>query len=331
MANLPEQPNFDEGVYQLELTDPVVGGPNGISNRPIRNLANRTQWLRDQIAALVRDKADRNSPALTGTPTAPAPTDSDNSTRIATTGWVRRVIGVLAAPLSHVGARGNAHGEATTSEAGFMSAADKTKLNGIASGAQPNAVTSVAGKTGAVTLTVSDVSGVAPTNNATFTGTTTIRGTAVFDQSGDARGRTWPPTDNSISFATTAWVRSAMSDIAQKAGFKVETRNSVTPGTATPDRAVGTTRGECGIIALPSFLGGLKFVWANCHVMRNTGWREVMWHTPISEVFTGGATAFGATGSAATIHPGGAWARIALSEHNASIEEVRVYAWAIGR
>ena len=38
-----------------------------------------------------------------------------------------------------------------------MSSADKTKLNGIAAGAEVNAVKSVAGKTGAVTLTKGDV------------------------------------------------------------------------------------------------------------------------------------------------------------------------------
>lgn len=46
----------------------------------------------------------------------------------------------------HIGSGGAAHAEATTSVAGFMSAADKTKLNGIASGATANTgtVTSVA-------------------------------------------------------------------------------------------------------------------------------------------------------------------------------------------
>lgn len=46
---------------------------------------------------------------------------------------------------------------ATTSTNGLMSAADKSKLDGIQAGAQVNTVTSVAGKTGAVTLTKSDV------------------------------------------------------------------------------------------------------------------------------------------------------------------------------
>jgi hypothetical protein len=50
-----------------------------------------------------------------------------------------------AAPLSHVGATGTAHGVATGLVDGFMAAADKTKLDGIASGATANTgtVTSV--------------------------------------------------------------------------------------------------------------------------------------------------------------------------------------------
>lgn len=42
------------------------------------------------------------------------------------------------APASHVGATGAAHGTATASVAGFMSAADKAKLDGIAAGAEVN-------------------------------------------------------------------------------------------------------------------------------------------------------------------------------------------------
>lgn len=57
----------------------------------------------------------------------------------------------------HVGSGGAAHAAATTAAAGFMSSADKTKLDGIAAGAQVNSVTSVAGKTGAVTLAKADV------------------------------------------------------------------------------------------------------------------------------------------------------------------------------
>jgi hypothetical protein len=46
---------------------------------------------------------------------------------------------------------------ASTTLSGVMSAADKAKLDGITAGAQPNAVISVAGKTGVVTLVKGDV------------------------------------------------------------------------------------------------------------------------------------------------------------------------------
>lgn len=52
MANLPESSTFDAGVYQLELTDPVIGGPSGVSNAPLKNLANRTKYLKDHVDAL---------------------------------------------------------------------------------------------------------------------------------------------------------------------------------------------------------------------------------------------------------------------------------------
>lgn len=70
------------------------------------------------------------SPALTGNPTAPTATVGDNDTSIATTAFVNAEIAADAAPLAHVGATGTAHGNATTSVAGFMSSADKTKLDG---------------------------------------------------------------------------------------------------------------------------------------------------------------------------------------------------------
>lgn len=53
-------------------------------------------------------------------------------------------------------AGGTLHAAATTSANGFMSSADKTKLDGVQAGAQVNAVTSVHGRTGAVVAQQSD-------------------------------------------------------------------------------------------------------------------------------------------------------------------------------
>jgi hypothetical protein len=55
---------------------------------------------------------------------------------------------------------------ATTALSGMMSAADKSKLDGVAAGAQVNTVTSVAGKTGVVTLAKADV-GLGSVDNTT--------------------------------------------------------------------------------------------------------------------------------------------------------------------
>lgn len=52
MANLPESASFEAGIYQLETTDPVQGGVDGISNQQAKQLANRTKWLKDQVDAL---------------------------------------------------------------------------------------------------------------------------------------------------------------------------------------------------------------------------------------------------------------------------------------
>ncbi|OAK55045.1 hypothetical protein A3K87_04410 [Variovorax paradoxus] len=46
MANLTEADQWEIGIYQLEEDDPVLGGPSGIDNRPPRELANRTGYLR---------------------------------------------------------------------------------------------------------------------------------------------------------------------------------------------------------------------------------------------------------------------------------------------
>jgi hypothetical protein len=58
MANLAETSVWESGVYQIETTDPVLGGaPNpatgaGMSNIPHLQLARRTVFLRDQTIAL---------------------------------------------------------------------------------------------------------------------------------------------------------------------------------------------------------------------------------------------------------------------------------------
>ncbi len=49
MAGLIELEQWDEELYQLETTDPVVGGLNGISNKQAKTLGNRTRYLKALI------------------------------------------------------------------------------------------------------------------------------------------------------------------------------------------------------------------------------------------------------------------------------------------
>lgn len=52
MSNLTETATYELGVYQLETTDPVLGGPDGIDNLQAKQLANRTKYLKEHVDAL---------------------------------------------------------------------------------------------------------------------------------------------------------------------------------------------------------------------------------------------------------------------------------------
>ena len=65
MANLTETNRWEAGIYQLETSDPVMGGPNGIDNRAPRELANRTLWLKTELAkAVAQIGANKTEAAL---------------------------------------------------------------------------------------------------------------------------------------------------------------------------------------------------------------------------------------------------------------------------
>ena len=109
MANLPETPQWEDGIYQIEVSDPVLGGPDGISNRQGKQLASRTLYLKQQVEKGGSDLAKhiaaadphtqyapKASPTFTGTPTAPTPANSDNSKKLATTEFVAKALAALA-------------------------------------------------------------------------------------------------------------------------------------------------------------------------------------------------------------------------------------------
>lgn len=98
MANLKETAEWVNEIYQIEKTDPVVGGEGGISNRQAEQLANRTTYLKQEL----NKKSPLASPAFTGTPTAPTAPDSTNNTQLATTAWVKRAVAAATPAISSV-------------------------------------------------------------------------------------------------------------------------------------------------------------------------------------------------------------------------------------
>lgn len=120
------------------------------------------------------------SPILTGTPTAPTPALTDNSTLIATTAFVKSQGYVTSVP-----------------------------------------VTTVAGRTGDVAITLSDIPGVAALSSPTFIGSPTAP--------------TPDPNENSTVLATTAYVTRAAAALLPKAG------GTMTGSLSVPALTIGGT------------------------------------------------------------------------------------------
>ena len=98
MANLTLTRQWVENIYQLETSDPVMGGPDGIDNRQAKELGARTNWLKDQVDTINQDRtgyAHKASPAFTGIPTAPTAAAGTNNAQIATTEFVKTAIAAL--------------------------------------------------------------------------------------------------------------------------------------------------------------------------------------------------------------------------------------------
>ncbi|KVT56374.1 gp53-like domain-containing protein [Burkholderia ubonensis] len=108
MTDLVESSTWTPGIRQFETSDPVEGGPDGIDNVPLRQLANRTRYLKDRqeahegavdpypqyaTKADLAQKAPIESPVFTGAPKGTTPGQFDGSTRLATTAFVQRALG----------------------------------------------------------------------------------------------------------------------------------------------------------------------------------------------------------------------------------------------
>ncbi len=152
------------------------------------------------------------SPALTGNPTAPTPDTADNDTSIATTAFVKAQGYLTSAPVTSVAGKTGAvtlvntdiSGLGTMATANTADYSTTTVANGLYYPLSSNPagyltsapVTSVAGRTGAVTLAVADVSGAAPLASPALSGTPTAP--------------TATAGTNTTQLATTAFVQAAV-------------------------------------------------------------------------------------------------------------------------
>jgi hypothetical protein len=178
-------------------TNIAIGSTTGTSTTTLQGITNGvTQTAGDSSLKLATTafvttadnlKANLASPALTGVPTAPTATLGTNTTQIATTAFV--LANAPAAPVTSVAGRTGAITLANTDISGLgtmstATAADystTTVANGLYYPLSSNPagylttapVTSVAGRTGAVTLSTSDISGLGTA--ATFADTAFLK------------------------------------------------------------------------------------------------------------------------------------------------------------
>ena len=115
----------------------LVKGDVGLGNVDDTSDANKPVSTAQQTALDL--KANLASPTFTGTPAAPTAAVNTNTTQVATTAFVNAEILADAAPIAHVGSGGTSHAVVVAGgTAGFMSGADKAKLDGVAAGATAN-------------------------------------------------------------------------------------------------------------------------------------------------------------------------------------------------
>ncbi|NCE85284.1 hypothetical protein [Pseudomonas sp. Q1] len=252
MANQPESPNYDAGVYQLEIVDSVDGGVGAKSNAPLLSLANRTAYLKQHLDALESGSyvptgfALLNSPSFTGSPTAPTQAAGDNTTRLANTAFVQTAVdGTVLVDIS---------GAATTTLTQAQYGPAVIKLTGAVAANKAVVFPNLSGRwqvinnsTGAFTVTLKTAAGSGVILSSGMSSNIYCDGSNITLQqtdfvSTDLTGVPTAPTaaagTNSAQLATTAFV-AAMG--AQKADLSSP---ALTGAPTAPTAAFGANTGQ---------------------------------------------------------------------------------------
>ena len=240
-TGVPTAPTADYGTNTTQLaTTAFVQGEKlspAFTGVPIAPTASSTTST-TQIATTAFVQTQKISPAFTGVPTAPTAGAGTNTTQLATTEFTTGAVATLQAsttattdslqtlkaPLASPVFTGTP--TAPTPADGDVSL--KIATTAFVRSSAP--VLSVAGKTGAVTLLVTDITGAAPTAAPTFTG--------------DVKAPTPVYGDNSVFVATTAFVQ----------GEKVSpaftgTPTAPTAGAGTNNTQIATTAYTDGAVS----------------------------------------------------------------------------------
>ncbi|MFZ7276997.1 tail fiber protein [Avibacterium endocarditidis] len=101
MANLEEKEKWETGIYQIEENDPVHGGADGITNKPIKQLANRTKYLKKEVERRYLERSATT--AQTGTVKLNSSDNSDSETEAATPKVVKKLKGLIDALTRNLG------------------------------------------------------------------------------------------------------------------------------------------------------------------------------------------------------------------------------------
>ena len=94
MAYVPESQTWIEGVYQLETTDPVIGGATGVANQQAKDLASRTAYLKKQVDDIVSGNKNVKLKGIDGSTVDNTYSNGSdhNDNLIANASWVQSVV-----------------------------------------------------------------------------------------------------------------------------------------------------------------------------------------------------------------------------------------------
>lgn len=200
MANLPETPDYPAGIYQLETSDPVLGGPGGISNRQAEQLGNRTAWLKAKVDSFIEGTVA----VLKATKLATARTLSVSGAASGSASFDGSANANIVLTLADSGAAAGTYPKVTVNAKGLVTAGAALVTADIPALDWSKIVS---GKP--TTLSGYGITDGAPLANPAFTG--------------NPSSPTQPQFDNSSNLATTAFVQRALGNFKGEAVYNADT------------------------------------------------------------------------------------------------------------